>query len=98
MRFDPKISSLEEITDLDMLSMNMLHGIFTYYEMRSKHENLSKKEIDFKESKMKKRNKNHESKINCSCDDDSQEDEEIEKFIIKLKRGTNKYKEEDPKK
>jgi hypothetical protein len=34
MRFDPKISTLEEITYLDPLSMDKIHGIFTTYEMR----------------------------------------------------------------
>jgi hypothetical protein len=36
MRFDPKISSLEERQDLSMLSMDELHEIFTAYEMRTK--------------------------------------------------------------
>jgi hypothetical protein len=36
MRFDPKISSLEERSCLDTLSMNKLHGILTAYEMRTK--------------------------------------------------------------
>jgi len=39
MRFDPKISSLEEITDLDNLRIDELHGIFTNYEMSIEQEN-----------------------------------------------------------
>jgi hypothetical protein len=39
MRFDPKISSLEERTDLDSKSMDEIHGIFTTYEMRIEQEN-----------------------------------------------------------
>jgi hypothetical protein len=35
MRFNSKISSLEEISDLDLISMDELHGIFTTYEMRT---------------------------------------------------------------
>jgi hypothetical protein len=35
MRFDPKISTLEEISDLNSISMDELHGIFTTYEMRT---------------------------------------------------------------
>jgi hypothetical protein len=31
---DPKISSLEERVNLDTLSMDKLHGMFTAYEMR----------------------------------------------------------------
>jgi hypothetical protein len=39
MRFDPNISTLEERTNLDSISMDELHGIFTTYEMRTKQEN-----------------------------------------------------------
>jgi hypothetical protein len=35
MRFDPKISTLEERADLESINMDELHGIFTSYEMRS---------------------------------------------------------------
>jgi hypothetical protein len=35
MRFDPKISSLEEIQDPATLSMDELHGILATYEMRT---------------------------------------------------------------
>jgi hypothetical protein len=34
MIFDPKISALEERADLNSISMEELHGIFTAYEMR----------------------------------------------------------------
>ena len=37
MIFDPKISALEERSDLN--SMDKLHGIFTTYEMRTEQEN-----------------------------------------------------------
>ena len=37
MRFNPKISTLEERSDLN--SMDELHGIFTTYGMRTEHEN-----------------------------------------------------------
>ena len=36
MRFNPKISALEERSDLNSISMDELHGIFTAYEMRTK--------------------------------------------------------------
>ena len=39
IRFAPKISSLEEKIDLNSISMDELHGIFTAYEMRTRHEN-----------------------------------------------------------
>jgi hypothetical protein len=48
MRFDPKVSSLEERTYLDSLSMDKLHGIFTAYEMRLEQENPVTKEVTFK--------------------------------------------------
>jgi hypothetical protein len=55
MRFDPKISALEERMDIDGFSMGELHGIFMAYEMRIKQENLVTKEATFKAfKKMKK--------------------------------------------
>jgi hypothetical protein len=40
---------------------------------------------------MKKQN-NKNSNPNYSCNDDSMEDEKVENFVRKLKRGTKKYK------
>jgi hypothetical protein len=58
MRFYPKISSLEERTYLDSLSMKELQGIFTSYEMGIEKENPIMKEATFKASKKtKKQNK-----------------------------------------
>jgi hypothetical protein len=37
--FDPKISALDERADLNSISMDELHGIFTAYEMRTEQEN-----------------------------------------------------------
>jgi hypothetical protein len=48
IRFDPKISSLEEKEDIGTLSMDELHGIFIAYEMiqnkrtQSKNNHLSR--------------------------------------------------------
>jgi hypothetical protein len=44
MRFDPNISTLKERTDLDSISMDELHGIFTTYEMRIEQEKSFTKE------------------------------------------------------
>jgi hypothetical protein len=52
MRFDPKISTLEERADLSTISMDELHKIFKTYEMRIVQENPSTKEASFKESRM----------------------------------------------
>jgi hypothetical protein len=57
MRFNPKISTLEERSDLDSISMDELHGIFTAYEMRTEHENPYVKEVTFKASKISKQKK-----------------------------------------
>jgi hypothetical protein len=54
MIFDPRISTLEERSDLNSISMDELHGIFTAYEMRTEQENLYIKEAAFKESKKSK--------------------------------------------
>jgi hypothetical protein len=35
MIFDPKISTLEERTYMNSISMDELHGIYTSYEMRT---------------------------------------------------------------
>ena len=61
MRFNPKISSLEERSDLDSISIDELHGIFTAYEMRTEQEDLDIKEAAFKSSKrLKKKGKKKE--------------------------------------
>jgi hypothetical protein len=92
MRFDAKISTLEEREDMGTISMDELHGIFTSYELRTKQENPSNKEATFKASNKTKKKKNPKSKPNCSCSDDSDKDEEISNFVRNLKRGTGKYK------
>jgi hypothetical protein len=55
MRFDPKILTLEEREDLNSISMDELHGIFTAYEMRVEQENTDIKEEAFKASKKSKK-------------------------------------------
>jgi len=89
MRFDPKISSLEEREDLDTLSMDKLHGILIAYEMRTEQDNPSKKGESFKASKNIRKNKKM-SKSSFSCSDDSDEDEEITNFVRRLNKGTGK--------
>jgi hypothetical protein len=71
MRFDSKISSLEERIDLDSLSMDELHGIFTAYEMRIEQDNPVTKEATFKASKKEKKQRNPKSKPYSTCNDDS---------------------------
>jgi hypothetical protein len=92
MRFDSKISALEERVDLATMTMDELHGILITYEMRTEQDNPITKEETFKESKKTKKKDKQNPKSYCSCSDDSEEDEEVENFVRKLKRGTGKYK------
>ena len=48
MRFDSKISTIEERSDLNMMTMDELHGILTTYEMRTEQEDPAGKEATFK--------------------------------------------------
>jgi hypothetical protein len=85
MIFNPKISALEEREDLNPISMDELHGIFTAYEMRTEHENPNTKEASFKESKESKK-KEKELSNNC---DIAEYDEEVTNFVKRLKKETN---------
>ena len=48
MKYDSKVSTLEEQDDLDLITVDELHGIFTRYEMRTRHNDPSRKEETFK--------------------------------------------------
>ena len=50
MRYDPKVSTLEERDDLKKVTMDELHGILTAYEMRTWQNGFSRKEVAFKAS------------------------------------------------
>jgi hypothetical protein len=88
MRFNPKISTLEERSDLNSISMDELHGIFTAYEMRNKQENLDVKEAAFKESKRSKKKKKEQEAYSRS-NDVSKDEEEVANFVKRLNKGTN---------
>ena len=87
-RFDPKISALEERTNIATLLMDELQGILTSYEMRKSNENPSNKEASFKVAKKDKKNVETET----SNHEDSEEDMEEANFVKNLKRGIGKYK------
>jgi hypothetical protein len=88
MRFNPKISSLEERSYLDLIRMDELHGIFIAYEMRTEQENPYVKEAAFKASKKsKQKTKGQEEYSNSS--DASEDDEEVANFVKRLNKGTN---------
>jgi hypothetical protein len=88
MRFNPKISALEERSDLDSISMDELHGIFTAYEMRIEQENLDVKKVAFKASKRSKKNKKEQEEYSSSSDA-SKDDEEVANFAKRLNKGAN---------
>jgi hypothetical protein len=53
MRYDAKIYSIEDRSDLYTLIVDQLHGIFTAYEMRIGNDKSTKDETIFKASKTK---------------------------------------------
>ena len=87
MRFNPKISPLEERSDLDSI-MDELHGIFTAYEIRIEQENPDVKEAVFKASKRSKQKKKELEEYSSSSDA-SKDDEEVANFVKRLNKGTN---------
>jgi hypothetical protein len=87
MRYDAKISTLEDRPDLDKLTVDELHGILTTYEMRTGKERPTKGETTFKTSKEKR---NQEQMSNEDQSDIS--DVEEANFIKKLQKGSGKYK------
>lgn len=54
MRFNAKISAIEEMTNFKDLKMDQLHGTLTAYEMRVGLEKSETKEAAFKVSNKKK--------------------------------------------
>ena len=51
MRYDTKVSTLEEWDDLELMTVDELHGIFTAYEMRTWQDGPLRKEEIFKVTK-----------------------------------------------
>jgi hypothetical protein len=88
MRFDPKISALEERSNLNSISMDEVHGIFTAYEMRTEQENTDIKEAAFRASKNSKQ-KEMKKEEHSSSSDISENDEEVANFVKRLNKATN---------
>ena len=86
MKYDSKVSTLEERDDLDLMTVDELHEIFTTYEIITRQNEPSRKEAAFKVSKEPKKfeipSNNHPEIL----------DDEEALFVKKLKRGTGKYK------
>ena len=89
--FDAKFFSIEEMKDLEKLTMDELHGILTAYEKRNEKEKSSKKEATFKASK-KTKNKEQKSSDCSSYESDVEE----ANFVRKHKKGSGKYKVKFP--
>jgi hypothetical protein len=85
MRFDPKISTLEERSYLNSISMDKLHGILTTYEIRTEQENPDIKEAAFKTSKKSKQKGMHKEEHNNNSDV-SEDDEEVANFVKTLNK------------
>jgi hypothetical protein len=89
MRFDPKISALEERVYLNSRSMDKLHGIFIAYEMIIEWENPNIKEAAFKASKRSKKKGKKKEKEHSNSSDVLEYDEVAANFVRRLNKGTN---------
>ena len=90
MRFDAKVSALEERLIIKDFDINELQGVLTTYEMRTRQDKPKRREAAFKaEQKIVKKKLKEKECPSCSEESD---DEEIANFVRKLKRGTGKYK------
>jgi hypothetical protein len=78
----------EERSDLNSISMDELHGIFTTYEMRTEQENLDVKEAAFKASKRSKK-KEKKQEEHSSNSDVSKDEEEVANFVKRLNKVTD---------
>jgi len=77
-RFNPKVSAIEEMINLNSLTLDQLLGILTSYKMIISNGKPTTKESGFKEDKKRK------EEYDDSC---CESDEEEAKFVRKLKRG-----------
>jgi hypothetical protein len=74
-RFNPKVSAIEELNDIKVLSCDQILGTLTAYEMRIVIDKPTSREASFKADK----------------NEDSEPDEIEAKFMRKLKKGSDKY-------
>ena len=90
LRYDAKVSAIEESRDFTKLTMDELHGILTAYKMRINIENEqpTTRETIFKASN-KTRNKGHKEE---ETSEEEWEEKEEAKLVRKLKRGIGRYK------
>ena len=90
LRYDAKVSTIEESRDLTKLTMDELNGILTTYEMRTEMEDEqpTRREETFKASN-NIRNKGHKEE---ETSDDEWDEQEEANFVRKLKKGMGRYK------
>jgi hypothetical protein len=79
-RFNPKVSAIEELNDLKTLEFDKLLGTLNAYEIRIVRDKPTSREASFKADK----------------NEDSEPDEIEEKFVKRLKKGSDKYKRKLP--
>jgi hypothetical protein len=84
LKYDAKVSAIEEIRDLTKMTMDELHGTLMAYEMRTCTESDQiNNEAAFKAIKKTK-------------DKDNDLDEEIENFVRRFQKGSGRYKGKSP--
>jgi hypothetical protein len=84
LKYDAKVSAIEETRDLTKMTMDELHGSLIAYEMRTGTESdQPKNEADFKSIKKTK-------------DKDNDLDEEITNFVRRFQKGSGRYKGKYP--
>jgi hypothetical protein len=84
LKYDAKVSAIEETRDLTKMTMDELHGSLIAYEMRTGIESdQPNNEAAFKAIKRTK-------------DKDNDLDEEIENFVRRFHKGSGRYKGKSP--
>jgi hypothetical protein len=79
-RFNPKVSAIEELNDIQTLAFDQLLGTLTAYEMRIVTDKTTSREASFKADK----------------NEDCEPDEIEAKFVRRLKKGSSKYQGKFP--
>ena len=91
MRFDCKISAIEERSNLNTMTMDEIHGTLTAYEMKIEQEDPVGKEAAFRVCNKRGTSKQKRKSKYNNHDDESNNEEEVN-FVRKLKRQICKYK------
>ena len=82
-RFNPKVSILEDRSNMTNIRIDELHGILTAYEMRIEEEDdTSHLETTFSASKNNSNDKQTLKAKTCNCKDEEKEEDE-ESFLDK---------------